>query len=164
MHRHAVTTPRRALSARLVEPPAEIAGQHGIEPFADERRQTRRRPAGRNRQRDAIAPDHAAQKRAGVRRIVDRVHEHLARLGGRGDFTIGIRRRRRHDQPHAVEIRRSEGASLDGHARSLDLLTDLDRHDAHIRPSGQQLAQLGSSDRPASDKQGATAGEVNEKR
>ena len=86
-----------------------------------------------------------------------------ARLGRRGDFAIDLRRRRRDDEPRAVEIGRHERAARDGPTPDRSISAQPPARRRARRPGGQQLPQLGGGDRTAADEQDAAAGEVDEK-
>ena len=164
MHRHAVATPRHPLPTRLVQPGAQIAREDGVEPFAEQRGQTGGRTARRDRERDAVATDDAAQKRGGVCGIVDRVDEHPSHLGNRGDLAIRFGCRRSHDKPHAVEIRRLECATLNRDTGSLNLLAHINGDDPDVGAGGQKLTELASRHSARSHEQDTAAREVNKKR
>ena len=109
--RRAASRPRSRRACSTHAPRSR--GSTASSAFAQQRGQRRRLAAGRNRQRHAVAPDHAAQERAGVRRIVDGVDEQPPLLGGLGHLAIDLGRRGRDDQPRAVEVRRDEPARHD---------------------------------------------------
>ena len=76
VHRHAVGLPAAAAArAPRAATSRARARQQLVEPLPQQRRQAGRVAVRRNRQRDAVAPDDAAQKRGRVRRIVHRVDE-----------------------------------------------------------------------------------------
>ena len=103
-HRYLVATPDRALSDRFGHPPIEIGRQHLVERLAQQRGQGRRPAARRHRNRDAVATDRSAQKRAGVGGVVHGVDENPPRFRRGGYLAVDFRRRRRDDEPGAVEV------------------------------------------------------------
>src|SRR5262249_21182468 len=137
LHRHAVRLPLLALPPRFADPLSKIAARKQfVESLTNQRRQTRRISAGRDGDGDAVAADHAAQKRRGIRGIVDGVDEDSSRLGRGGHVAIHLWRRRSDDEPRAVEILRYEWTSIDEHsarrAAPLDLFDYRRRDDMHF--------------------------------
>ena len=120
-------------------------------------------PVGRDGEGHAPAPHDAAQVEAGVRRIVDRVDEHAPRLRRSRHRAVDLRRRRRHDQPRAVEVGRPELALDPRHVRCFCRLADpCRRDDGDVGPRVEQSAQLRRRDRSGPDHHHTPAAELQE--
>ena len=163
-HRHACRSPLALELVGATEPLVEILRQHRIKPFAKEAGQ-RRRPAVRgNRNRNAVAPEHAAKVRARVRGVVDRVHEEAAALGFLGDGAVHLRRRGSHDQPLPGEIGRLEAALDDPDSCQSDRLAHVGRHDGDVGAGGSKRVNLAGGDDTTADDEHRALGEFQKDR
>ena len=77
-------------------------------------------------------------------------------------LAIDLGRRRRDDQPRAVQVGRAERAFLDRHAASGDVRVDVRRHHEDVGAGVDELPQLPGSDRAPTDQHHTAAGQVHE--
>ena len=164
VHRDAVATPFDPLIARRRNPRREIARQHGVQALAQQRGEGGRVAARRDRQRHAFATHHAAQERGRIHRIVDGVHEDAPLLRRVRDETIHLGRRRRDDQPRAVEIRRFEAALMSVDPCGANRRRDRRRDHANACAGREQLSELRLGHTSAADEQNVSSGQIQEQR
>ena len=89
------------------------------------------------------------------------------------DFTIDGRRRRGHDQPHVLEIRRLKSSAENlnlcrwcagGSGEPLHLVQDDRRHNADARASRDELSELGQRDGPPTHEEHVASGQIEKER
>jgi len=123
----------------------------------------RRPPAGRDRDLDRPAPDHAAEVRGRARRIVDGVDEQAARRRCSRDVAIDFRRR---GGDHPARAREVRGAELGLDHR--DVLPDLGQHarrdDRDACSGREQAVELAGCDLASADDDHGQPVELQERR
>ena len=164
VHRHAVRQPPATRLVRARHPAVEVLGQKHLERLAQQAGQRRRVAAGRDRDRHAGLPHDRAEIRARVRQVVDRVDEQAARLGRPRHRAVHLGRRRRHDEPRAVEVvrleRPADNREIGGHRRNG--VDDVGSHDRNARAGVHERAQLSRRHWPGADHEDAPPFELEE--